>query len=316
MVENSDGFVRLGQDEYVKTPGHLERVFIEQIAHADFLYVANKDGYIGRSVATEMGYALSIGRPVILAQPIQQVSSEVDKSFSELLLASPYAVVEPQKILLTDIAQILRWQRVLQKVCLSKEQKGQLKKPAEELLKQYALAEIKQKAKSSHSLGELSIYVAQKAKKRGFSDETMEQKAALMAEEKGELASALRRFSGIKKAADSLEFRAEPEAADLFFLLLDFCSQKGVDWSREDGTLNERQVQVAEQSKRDQTVSELFYSLEMTTPSLLGATSSEKALEAAQRYLDILLQICTTSGIGLERSFWEKELVNEERQWR
>jgi NTP pyrophosphatase (non-canonical NTP hydrolase) len=55
-------FVRLESDR--GTPGEIESEHLKAIAGSDFLYVVNPGGYVGKSVALEIGYALSRGIPI------------------------------------------------------------------------------------------------------------------------------------------------------------------------------------------------------------------------------------------------------------
>lgn len=62
IVGNKDGFVTLESDKGV--PHQIESEYLEAISRSDFLYVVNTNGYIGRSVSLEIGYAISKGIPV------------------------------------------------------------------------------------------------------------------------------------------------------------------------------------------------------------------------------------------------------------
>jgi len=61
-VSQTGGFVMLEKD--TGTPRAIETKHLQAIAKSDFLYVVNPGGYIGNSVALEIGYALSKGVPV------------------------------------------------------------------------------------------------------------------------------------------------------------------------------------------------------------------------------------------------------------
>jgi NTP pyrophosphatase (non-canonical NTP hydrolase)/nucleoside 2-deoxyribosyltransferase len=61
-VSVQGGFVKLEEDK--GTPGKIESRHLEAISRSDFLYIVNPGGYIGRSVAFEIGYASSKGIPV------------------------------------------------------------------------------------------------------------------------------------------------------------------------------------------------------------------------------------------------------------
>lgn len=61
-ISCEDNFVRLETDK--GTPGEIESKHLESISQSDFLYVVNPRGYIGKSVAFEIGYALSKNIPI------------------------------------------------------------------------------------------------------------------------------------------------------------------------------------------------------------------------------------------------------------
>lgn len=65
-VSQIGGFVMLEKDR--GTPGEIERKHLEAITRSDFLYIVNPEGYIGESVALEIGYALSKGIPVYASE--------------------------------------------------------------------------------------------------------------------------------------------------------------------------------------------------------------------------------------------------------
>jgi len=65
-------FVRLQEDK--GTPGEIESRHLEAISRSDFLYVVNPRGYIGRSVALEIGYALSRSIPVYSLEEPEDVA--------------------------------------------------------------------------------------------------------------------------------------------------------------------------------------------------------------------------------------------------
>lgn len=61
-ISRKNGFVRLETDR--GTPGEIELKHLEAISRSDLLYVINPKGYIGKSVALEIGYAISRDTPV------------------------------------------------------------------------------------------------------------------------------------------------------------------------------------------------------------------------------------------------------------
>lgn len=76
---------------------------------------------------------------------------------------------------------------------------------------------------------EVQTYVKGKIAERGFDKETTQQKFALLVEEVGELAKALRKQNGIKIADDSATFEIEEEAADVFWSLVAVCNTLNID---------------------------------------------------------------------------------------
>lgn len=61
VLEN-EGFVFLRSD--IGTPGDLEREHLSAIRRSDLLYIVNPEGYLGNSVALEIGYALAWDVPI------------------------------------------------------------------------------------------------------------------------------------------------------------------------------------------------------------------------------------------------------------
>jgi hypothetical protein len=59
IISNYGDFVILERDK--GSPEQIERQHLQAIGKSDFLYVVDPDGYIGASVALEIGYALSKG---------------------------------------------------------------------------------------------------------------------------------------------------------------------------------------------------------------------------------------------------------------
>jgi NTP pyrophosphatase (non-canonical NTP hydrolase) len=107
-------FVRLETDK--GTPGEIEFGHLEGIARSDFLYVVNPGGYVGKSVALEIGYALSRGIPVYsLEKPEDFVLSffvkpeRSVKIIKRLFIARRNEISFPKKSLtMTDIQNYVR----------------------------------------------------------------------------------------------------------------------------------------------------------------------------------------------------------------
>lgn len=84
------GFVLLSGD--TGTPAQIETKHLKAIKHSDFLYVVNPGGYIGASVAMEIGYALCSSKPVFASE------TPSDLVFSRLLRTKPPREVASGKL--------------------------------------------------------------------------------------------------------------------------------------------------------------------------------------------------------------------------
>lgn len=71
--------------------------------------------------------------------------------------------------------------------------------------------------------------VGRVVKDKGFDKETPHQVLGLLVEEVGELAKSLRKSTGIQVGRHSKDHSPDEEAADVFFMLLDFCGRLGID---------------------------------------------------------------------------------------
>jgi len=78
-ISSRDGFVMLETDS--GSPREIEKKHLEAISRSDFLYVVNPEGYIGKSVALEIGFAVSKNIPVYsLSKPEDIVLSSFVRS--------------------------------------------------------------------------------------------------------------------------------------------------------------------------------------------------------------------------------------------
>lgn len=67
----------LFEGEDTASPKELEDRHLEAIRQSDALYVVDPDGYVGNSAVMEIGFALSLGRPVFAKwQPIEFILSQ------------------------------------------------------------------------------------------------------------------------------------------------------------------------------------------------------------------------------------------------
>ena len=84
-VNPDEEFIILATDDPDKPPHKLEMDFMREIREADFLYVADVDGYVGQSAATEMAYARLKNSPVVAAEIIKSFSDEIPEEAQKLL---------------------------------------------------------------------------------------------------------------------------------------------------------------------------------------------------------------------------------------
>lgn len=85
VLNPDEGFVILASDDASLAPVRLETNFMRNIRNADFLYVVDVGGYVGKSAATEMAYACLKGLPVIVSEEINVISDEIDNNVQQLL---------------------------------------------------------------------------------------------------------------------------------------------------------------------------------------------------------------------------------------
>lgn len=83
--------------------------------------------------------------------------------------------------------------------------------------------------KPKPTLDDLQQYVAAIVEHRGFANDSVQYDFIMLTEEVGELAKALRKWSGDSMATDSTVSEMEHEAADVLMMLLGFCNQAGID---------------------------------------------------------------------------------------
>lgn len=70
FIDESALFVRdsAEQDESIRS---LEAHHLRAIAQSDFLWVHAPEGYVGKSTAMEIGYAVGLGKPIFSAHEIE-----------------------------------------------------------------------------------------------------------------------------------------------------------------------------------------------------------------------------------------------------
>lgn len=67
IVSNKDGFAVLKTNE-ISDAVLIEREFLEKCLKSDFIYVCNKNGYLGKTVMMELGYFLGKGQEVFFME--------------------------------------------------------------------------------------------------------------------------------------------------------------------------------------------------------------------------------------------------------
>lgn len=102
----SENFVFLTTDNAEKSAYVLEKEFMTNILKADFLYLANIEGYVGHSSATEMGVACMHKVPIVVAEKITYFSDEIPKTAQELLKKTVYAQIPIHEISSSKIAKL------------------------------------------------------------------------------------------------------------------------------------------------------------------------------------------------------------------
>ncbi|MGD0560081.1 MAG: hypothetical protein ABSA93_34580 [Streptosporangiaceae bacterium] len=61
----NEEFVEVTENDKIK----ITREFLRKIDKSDAIYVIDQDGYTGRSVCIEIGYARALGKTVLLSEP-------------------------------------------------------------------------------------------------------------------------------------------------------------------------------------------------------------------------------------------------------
>ncbi len=86
-LNSDDAFVFLETDD-VRDPRVLEHRHLEAIRSADALYIFNPDGYIGSSVAMELGWTLALGKRVFASA----IATDVTLKNFACMVAAPEQV--------------------------------------------------------------------------------------------------------------------------------------------------------------------------------------------------------------------------------
>lgn len=73
VVSIEKGFARLAYERPDASPLELENNHLKAIAKANFLFICNPDGIVGKSTVFEIGYALALRKPIYSLQPITNI---------------------------------------------------------------------------------------------------------------------------------------------------------------------------------------------------------------------------------------------------
>lgn len=70
VINPGSDFLMLETDPEDADPKSIQDSVFEKIKEADYIVLANVDGYIGRTAAFEMGYAIALGLPIYTLEPV------------------------------------------------------------------------------------------------------------------------------------------------------------------------------------------------------------------------------------------------------
>lgn len=105
-IEGRANFVFLSTDDPKKSAYVLEKEFMSNITKSDFLYVANVRGYIGKSVAAEIGLALIHSIPIVAAEEIKEFSDEIPVFAHALLKRAIFAYLPVNSINALSVSKL------------------------------------------------------------------------------------------------------------------------------------------------------------------------------------------------------------------
>lgn len=134
------GFIFLASDDKSKAADTLERDFIDNIKKANFHYVANVEGYVGRSAAVEMGAAIMSGIPIIVAEKIKVLPEEVPGALKELFQKMAFGQLPIDQINQDTVARLDLTNHT--STCISSDETTLLQSQIEKLLEDLKLASM------------------------------------------------------------------------------------------------------------------------------------------------------------------------------
>lgn len=222
---NGTDFIFLTTDDPNKLAGAIEEEFLSLITQANFLYIANVDGYIGQSVAVEISTALLNQIPIICAEKIKTISEEIPKRIRTLLLNLVFEQIPINEICLERIEKIFL--SPSPKSNFSSEEIDEMQSLTDHLIEQLKCLPKNMSnliLPQNPTLQNFQTYVTQMVKERGFDQETASELFMLFLEECGEMAKAARKTQKIKTDNTSESFHLDHEIADVFIYLLDICN--------------------------------------------------------------------------------------------
>ena len=85
IINNGSSFVRFETNDPNLHNSEIEKGFMKNIGESKFLYVANINGYIGKSAGTEIAYAGLKNIPIVLSEKIQQFSEEIPEKAHDII---------------------------------------------------------------------------------------------------------------------------------------------------------------------------------------------------------------------------------------
>ena len=135
IINPNEEFIILASDDPNSPPHKLEMDFMREIRNADFLYVADIDGYVGQSAATEMAYAGLKNLPVVVAEVIKTFSSEIPEEAQELLRKTVTGTLGISDISKEKIAELKQNFSNIETQNLTAEEIGVLRSLIKKLLK-------------------------------------------------------------------------------------------------------------------------------------------------------------------------------------
>ncbi|MBP7057640.1 hypothetical protein KBB08_04110 [Candidatus Gracilibacteria bacterium] len=84
-INHGADFVRLDMDNPDKTDRALQTAVLAKITRADFVYVANIDGYLGHSAAGEVIFCALRNRPTFYHDPITICNTDIPQNVADVL---------------------------------------------------------------------------------------------------------------------------------------------------------------------------------------------------------------------------------------